>query len=319
MRPADNVFDLYRLGAALSTLSRTLASKKSQEINFTDAYSSIRSVQPLIESVANDQFIPLDTCTANALKLSDLLESIASELVTEWDKADTPALKAAAWNRPIGDTQVLALKEKIQAFEYVFSAELNKASLYFVEQICAYKTSTLIDSGDAVFPKSIRDKLPALAITDIKAAGRCLAFDLPTSAGFHIARAVETVLLQYFSVLKIELPEYKNLGRYIETLRDKGPAKGIDPKVVAAVDQFRDLYRNPIMHPDVNLSSDEAQILFANVQSAISAIISDMGKIATDKHNEALEAILATEDDDIVATAVTNGDAAESEGEAEKP
>jgi hypothetical protein len=152
-----------------------------------------------------------------------------------------------------------------------------------VEQVCAYKTSTLIENGDAVFPKNIRDKLPALAVTDVKAAGRCLAFDLPTSAGFHIARTVETVLLQYFSVLEIELPEYKNLGRYIETLREQGPAKGIDPKVIAAVDQFRDLYRNPIMHPDVNLTSDEAQTLFANAQSAISAIISDMGKITAAK------------------------------------
>jgi hypothetical protein len=133
------------------------------------------------------------------------------------------------------------------------------------------------------FPKNIRNKLPQLAVTDVKAAGRCLAFDLPTSAGFHIARAVETVLLQYFSVLGIELPEYKNLGRYIETLREKGPAKGIDSKVVAAVDQFRDLYRNPIMHPDVNLTSDEAQTLFANAQSAISAIIQDMSKITTAK------------------------------------
>ena len=292
MRTADNVFDLYRLGAAVSDLSKGIASKRSHEITFTDVYSLLQSVQPLIESVVRDQFIPLDTCKANALKLRDMLASTASELVTEWNKAETTELNNAAWANPIGTFRIAQLKEQIQAFEYVFSAELNNASLYFVDQVCAYKTSTLIENGDAVFPKKIRDSLPALAVTDVKAAGRCLAFDLPTSAGFHIARAVETVLLQYFSVLDIDRPEYKALGKYIETLRDKGPAKGIDLKVLAALDQFRDLYRNPIMHPDVNLSADEAQMLFANAQSAISAIVSDMEKIATAKRSELLRKVI---------------------------
>src|ERR1700722_18334325 len=143
-------------------------------------------------------------------------------------------------------------------------------------------------------PLRSKEQPPSLAVTDVKAAGRCLAFDLPTSAGFHIARAVETVLLQYFSVLNIDRPDYKNLGRYIETLKDKGPTKGIDEKVIAALDQFRDLYRNPIMHPDVNLSADEALILFANAQSAISAIIRDMEKITTAK--SAAELLMGTGD-----------------------
>ena len=79
----------------------------------------------------------------------------------------------------------------------------------------------------------------------------------------------------------MELPEYKNLGRYIEALGKEGVKKGIDPKVIAALDQFRDLYRNPIMHPDVNLTLDEAQILFALAQSAISAVILDIIKLVT--------------------------------------
>ncbi len=311
MRPADNVFDLYRLGAALSSLSKALAVKPNHEITFTDVYFDITPIQPLIESVVKDQFIPLDTCKANAQKLRDLLTEITTTFLTDWRHAATAEKRTEEWAKVVGGPRITKLKEYIQAFEYVFSAELNNASLYFVEQVCAYKTSTLIESGDAVFPKSIRDQLPLLAITDVKAAARCLAFDLPTSAGFHIARAVETVLLQYFSVLEIERPEYKNLGRYIETLRDKGPEKGIDPKVLAALDQFRDLYRNPIMHPDVNLSADEAQMLFANAQSAISAIISDMEKISTARRSGTLTALLASAGKEVVAKAKAgaNGDA----------
>jgi hypothetical protein len=317
MRPADNVFDLYRLGAALSSLAKAIAAKPNHEITFTDIYFEITPVQPLIESVCKDQFIPLDTCKANAQRLRDLMADIANTFLNDWRIADTKEKRDEMWTKVVGSRRVSDLSEQIQAFQYVFSAELNNASLYFVEQVCAYKTSTLIENGDAVFPKNIREKLPELAVIDLKAAGRCLAFDLPTSAGFHIARAVETVLLQYFLVLEIERPDYKTLGKYIETLREKGAPKGIDQKVVAALDQFKDLYRNPIMHPDINLSADEAQMLFANAQSAISAIISDMEKISTAKRSGTLTALLASAGAEVVAKAkvAANGEAKSENGD----
>jgi hypothetical protein len=148
-----------------------------------------------------------------------------------------------------------------------------------VEQIGAYRTPTLIESADVVFPTNVRDKLQPDAVKDVRDAGRALAFELPTAVGFHICRAVETTLLQYFSELDIELPAYRNLGRYIEALESSAEEKGIDPKVLATLDQFRDLHRNPIMHPDVHLNMEEAQILFALAQSAISGIVLDITKI----------------------------------------
>jgi hypothetical protein len=187
--------------------------------------------------------------------------------------------KTKLWESLIGASEISNLKERVRAFEYVFAAELNNASLYLVEQIGGYQTRSLINNADVVFPKTVRDKLAEDALTDIRAAGRSLAFELPTAAGFHICRAIETTLLQYFVELKIDLPEYKNLGRYIEALEKGGKAKGVDAKVLATLDQFRDLHRNPIMHPDVHLRMDEAQILFALAQSAISGIVLDITKI----------------------------------------
>jgi hypothetical protein len=70
------------------------------------------------------------------------------------------------------------------------------------------------------------------------------------------------------------------------------------------------------MHPDVNLSLDEAQILFALAQSAISAVILDMAKITAGK----AAAVLMAEDDEVIfgtpvsATAALNG---EDDSEAE--
>jgi hypothetical protein len=106
MRPADNVFDLYRLGAALSSLSKAIAAKPHHEISFTDVYFEITPVQPLIESVCKDQFIPLDTCKANALKLRDLLAGITRTFLTEWRNADTPEKKTAMWDQTVGGARM---------------------------------------------------------------------------------------------------------------------------------------------------------------------------------------------------------------------
>lgn len=51
--------------------------------------------------------------------------------------------------------------------------------------------------------------------------------------------------------------------------------KGADKNVLNAIDQMRELHRNPISHPDVNLSIDEAMMLVGLAQSAIVAMAAD--------------------------------------------
>jgi hypothetical protein len=89
------------------------------------------------------------------------------------DKASTED-KPTEGEKPVGFSPLSDLKEAIQAFEYVFSAEISNASFYFVEQIGAYQTRTLIDNADVVFPKNVRDQLAEDAVIDIRAAGRSL-------------------------------------------------------------------------------------------------------------------------------------------------
>ena len=278
MRPLDNVFELYRLGGAISALSRALRARRSEGIRFTDILNQLMIVQPLLSSLVADTFVPLDTCKANAVALTSTLESISQAFFSEWSPASDED-KPAVWLKPAPNAWKLI--EQIEAFEYVLSAEVARASLYHVDQVGGYRTRALIETAETVFPKNIREQLPGEDVTDVRSAGKCLAFDLPTAAGFHVARAVETVLLKYFSALDITVPKVRNLGKYIEALSEavkKG--KGIDPKVIAAVDQFRNLYRNPIMHPEATLSTEEAEILFALAQSTISAIILDIAKLA---------------------------------------
>ena len=51
---------------------------------------------------------------------------------------------------------------------------------------------------------------------------------------------------------------------------------GADAKVLAILEQIKDLHRNPVIHPEVELSNDDAQSLIGIMDSAITAIVADM-------------------------------------------
>ena len=46
-------------------------------------------------------------------------------------------------------------------------------------------------------------------------------------------------------------------AKYISALK----AQGADKNVLHSLDQMRELHRNPINHPDMNLTTDEAMML----------------------------------------------------------
>ena len=114
---------------------------------------------------------------------------------------------------------------------------------------------------------------------DIREAGKCLAFDLATASGFHIARAVEGVLVEYLKLLCPTIyadlkDSQRNLGYYIKIAKENNG----EPKVCSSLDQFRDLHRNPLIHPEAVLTVDEAVTLLGIAQSTIVATILEIAK-----------------------------------------
>ena len=103
-----------------------------------------------------------------------------------------------------------------------------------------------------------------------------MAFDLPTSAAFHILRATEALITEYYGVVVGYKPKMKsrNWERYIEHLRKHGG----NPKILLALDQIREMHRNPIIHPEDFLSDDEAVTLFGVAQGVIVAMAVDIEK-----------------------------------------
>lgn len=81
-----------------------------------------------------------------------------------------------------------AIRDALIAFKQAIGDELSMLDAWYVQPKGAYSTSALIDHGDRAAGPGY-ELLSGPARADMRAAGRCLAFELPTAVGFHSARA----------------------------------------------------------------------------------------------------------------------------------
>jgi hypothetical protein len=255
-----NQYEFYQLGLAIHPLEDI-----KDDASLEDVLFPLWSAQSALQKLLNDKLIPLRVCLPAARTLLDAISAVIAQILKPGDLEH--GLKSARSSR---------ITTSLQTFETVFAAELLQLDTYFVSQKGIYSTRDLIEHADRILPQDILSELPDAARKDIRDAGRCLAFDLPTAAAFHILRALETVILKYYSIVTNHEVKMKtrNWGAYIKML-EKTKA---DKKIVALLDQIREMHRNPIMHPEVTLSMNEAECLFAIAQSAILSITADIEK-----------------------------------------
>jgi hypothetical protein len=171
----------------------------------------------------------------------------------------------------LGVIQVANLKSSLATFNTVLNAELANLDTYWVEPKGIYSTNDLIESAENTFSEKVRAKLTSETRLDINEAGRCLAFDLPTAAAFHIWRVAERELRAYYQTWLGKPAGKKDWSKLLQELKDT-PA---DPKVNGVLDHLWSLHRNPTMHPEDSLNLDDAVGLFGIANSAISAMKND--------------------------------------------
>ena len=168
-------------------------------------------------------------------------------------------------------------KDALREFETVFSAELRSLDTYYCSQKLGYDTSVLIEEAEKLIPESIRSSMPENAINDIRQAGKCIAFDIPTAAGFHTIRATEAVIRAYYAVVVGTMPKLKmrNWGAYIKILNESGA----DKRVTGFLDHIREFHRNPVLHPEETLSTEEAHVLLGVAVSSIVQMMTELNRI----------------------------------------
>ncbi len=170
------------------------------------------------------------------------------------------ALPQSDWKRPITQAEYISLSNGKDELEKNFEREHKNIDVFTVTPKGVYNTRILIEHPEAQFPDKVRAVIPDQMLYDLRQAGRCLAFDIPTACAFHVCRGTEALMLAYYKVLAGHDWNHKKKDWkiYIEQLTaEKAPKR-----ITSRLEEIRELDRNTYIHPDINVSLEEAQVLF---------------------------------------------------------
>ncbi len=93
----------------------------------------------------------------------------------------------------LGNDRAKELSDLMLTLESVISAEA-KTKYYYVTTDKRYNTRYLVDQPERLFRDDVFKRLPQLSQYDFVEGFKCIVFEIPTAAAFHILRATEGVL-----------------------------------------------------------------------------------------------------------------------------
>lgn len=174
-------------------------------------------------------------------------------------------------NKQVTGVELWRIRDSYSRYKIALMAEFATLESFFVTQKGAFDTVTLVRFGEMLFPLELGKKVPE-AMYDAREAAKCLAYEVPTASGFHIFRVVESVLRRYYSVSTggAAAPKVRTIAVYVNALRI---AKVGDEKILAALKQLADFYRNPLVHPETVLVIEEAVGIYGLARTAVAAML----------------------------------------------
>jgi len=254
----------YRLGAVISQL-RTLRA----DTHLAGAGYTLSNTRSWLEVLRDDQALGPALRTSKA-PLNALIQRIDAILM----RSEDGQLTFSDVSDLLGD---------FNRYEAVLTSELAVADAYFVLEKKPYNTLTLVTDGPSLFPPSLPLKVPE-AWRDMLDAGKCLAFEVPTAAAFHIHRATEAVLRRYWTAVtgNATKPKLRTIGVYLAAMKQHGLG---DSKVRAALTQMNELHRNPTIHPGDVLDTEGAIALIGIANSVVAAMLKEIPNIEPEQPN----------------------------------
>ncbi len=262
-----NQFAFYELGKAFQQLKEL-----SGEVPVLDAIFNLFNAESELKKLLAGTPMPLGISQASALALKNDISEVVEKYCMRRD-AEGKATFPDGSEAPIPSWRWVWLVRALETFETVFSEEMREATTYFVPRRGMFHTPVLVDSADQSFPTEIASAIPDKTKMDWRAAGRCLAFNLLSAAGFHVARAVEGMLETYYQTFSgkpgATLGNWGQYLQHLETIQASKSTPSPTDRTLAELRQLKDDFRNPIVHPRVVLTESDAKIWFNNGESLI--------------------------------------------------
>jgi len=163
-------------------------------------------------------------------------------------------------SRSLTKEEAVELRNLMSKIRDVFSAEVEGV-FAFITSEKRYDINRLLNNISLIFSPDTFNKLPEIAKYDFQEAGRCIAFERPTAAAFHILRATEDVLRIYYKKYIRKDPSIKNWGVLTNELKNKNRGKKPEKVTINHLDNIRESFRNPTQHPDKIYDIQEVQDL----------------------------------------------------------
>jgi hypothetical protein len=266
MKPVDLPF-FVELGGSLE-----LASKVDARGPLFDAFVKLFRLRNALATLAAGDRAKLIACGHDLAELLNLLNNFEARHFRDSEGNWTSPPDTARSEYELG-----AIVGKVQQFQTVLIADLRISTSFTVTESGIFDVNQLVNCARNVLSGDAAKIVGEEVLREIDDAGKCLAFNLPTACGFHAMRAVERVIKQYLGefLSSDEIKKLNNWGQYLAALEKRADGDE-EPKpsteAIALLRQIKEIYRNPVIHPERTLSPEEAATLFHSTVAAISRV-----------------------------------------------
>ncbi|MFC4621782.1 hypothetical protein ACFO3A_06085 [Comamonas nitrativorans] len=170
-------------------------------------------------------------------------------------------LKATPGDSKLDAAQARKLSSTVRALRQTLEAELKGVNAYVVSPK-RIEVERLVSDPASLFAPDVFNSLSELARFDIAEAAKCIAFERPTAAAFHLMRATEEALRNYYChFVKRDRLSVMMWGPMVQALQKHRRAKQYDV-LNKNLDNVRTSFRNPTQHPDKVYDIHEVQDLW---------------------------------------------------------
>lgn len=193
-----------------------------------------------------------------AEQLTEIRNAWLSELE---DALDADSASDIHNSRSLTKAEAENLNEIAKQIQTTLLAEA-RGQVAFVTHDKRFAVDKLLDDVGSLMPVGIYVTLKDDAKLDFSEAGRCIAFEVPTAAGFHLMRGTEAVLRDFYRrIVKRDRVDPLMWGPMTAHLKKRKDAP--DEVLMNNLDSLRRSFRNPTQHPEKVYDVDEAQDLMA--------------------------------------------------------
>jgi hypothetical protein len=180
----------------------------------------------------------------------------------------------------------------ITAFHNVARSGAQDTYAFLVLGVGAYSATALLEDAIRHLSELAQKTIGKEEKQDFILAGACLACAFPTASGFHSMRALEAEARRYHKTVTGAVKEVDwtldslingNSGRGQFGLRDQWKKEGSRDNselllIMSLLSSINQIYRNPIMHPEMALNPDQAKRVFDTAALAITSMVEDRKK-----------------------------------------